>query len=204
MKTVNQQQRISYLKIMLVSLFFSCALNSTAQKISKAVEIASDVTGSGLGANINIGTTLGMGNSVLNFGANFQRKKFNLSGIQITYRYTVGRSDNEKTELFFLGNMTLHTAATISNNSIKIEEKCRPEVSNDYNALTLKVIESYVGFGLKHNFTRKISTIGSIGVGGYETLNNDYDRKMYRPKSGLSLRFRIGIAYNFTKNNHLK
>jgi len=204
MKTANQQQRASYLKIMLVSVFFSSALNSIAQKISKAVEISTDVTGSGLGTNISVGTTLSKGNSAFTLGASFQRKKFNLSGIQVTYRYAVAYTENEKTELFFLANVALHVGANISNKSIRTEQMCRPEASNNYNDLSLNVIESYIGFGLKYNFTQRLSAIGSIGAGGYETLNKDYDLKMYRPKSALSLRFRVGLAYSLnrkTKNN---
>ncbi len=197
MKTTNQNQGI---KTVLVSILFTLSFfNSSAQKINKAIELASDVTGSGLGGNIYIGATLSHGNSAYSFGVNLQQKKINLSGIQLNYRYTVAHSENEKTELFFLGNVTCHANANVSDRSVKIEKMCRPEEVENYDALSLKVIESYVGFGLKYNLTQRFSTICSIGVGGYETLNNDYDLKMYRPKSALSLRFKIGLAYNFKK-----
>ncbi|MES2515776.1 MAG: hypothetical protein V4580_16605 [Bacteroidota bacterium] len=196
MKTISQAAGKNYIKLILVSALISAASSTVAQKANGAIELASDVTGSGLGANLYVGATFIKGSSAISVGANLQRQKCNLSGMQMTYRYTVGHSENEKIELFFLGNITAHSAANMSKRCIHTEQICSKERSIDYNTLSLKVIESYIGFGIKYNLTQRLHVICSIGAGGYKTLNDDYDRKFYRPKSALGLRFRAGIAYS--------
>ncbi len=200
MKTTTNNQPKSFFKIMVVCLLLiTSVLNSSAQKTVKAIEVSSGVTGSGLGGNIFAGMSLTQGNSSLSFGANFQRQKFHLSGMQLNYRYTVACSENKKVELFFYGNLLIHSSAYLSQRSIRTEQTCRPEEVNNYSKLSLKVIETYAGFGLKLNHTKRISTISDIGVGGFETLNKNYDIRMYRQKSGLALQFRLTLAVNLNK-----
>jgi hypothetical protein len=185
-----------YLKIMLVTTLLYSSFRSPAQKISKAVEFASDVTGSGLGSNIYMGTVLTRGNSAFSLGASVQCQNFNLSGMQLNYRYRVAQDETKKLELFILANITLHGSAKINNRSIKTEQMCRNRESYNYKTLSLKVVEGYVGFGLKYNFSQRLNAICSGGFGAYETLNRDYDCGMYRQKSALSLRLQAGIIYN--------
>ena len=195
MKTDTQPKDI-LLKIILISIILIIStLYSFSQNPFKTFEISHDVTGSGLGENICISTGLEKNESTLSFGANFQKKKFNLSGFQVNYRYTVAK--NEKLELYFSGNLTVHALAYLSKGSVRLEEIYQPELSYNYNTLNLNVIESYVGFGLKFNHSPKVSTSFNMGFGAYETLNEKYDFKMNREKSAVAMQVRLILIYNF-------
>lgn len=200
MKQSNHNQMASYLKFVLISIIL---INSTVNvSAQKSFEIASDVSGSGLGGNVCPSIAFSHNKSTFSIGANFQRKKFNLSGIQANYRYTVCGSGNERVELFFSGNLTVHTSAYICQRLVKIEQSYQhTEPTYNYAALSLKVIETYIGFGLKFNHTKKISTVFNTGFGGFWTINKNYDRKMYREKSAPALQLRVALIYSFNNRD---
>jgi hypothetical protein len=198
MKAITKNQKKYFYKIMIVSIILvTSSLNSLAQKTIKAIEVSSDVTGSGLGGNIFAGMSLTHGNSSWGFGANFQRQKFNFSGMQLNYRHTAWCNENKNVELFFYGNLLIHTSAFLSQKSVKMEEAYRPEEECNYNKLSFKVIEAYAGFGTKFNHTKRLSTVCNLGFGGFETLNKNYNIKMHREKSGLGLQLRFALLFNF-------
>lgn len=176
-------------------LFVLSSLTSFSQNAFKTFQINHDLSGNGLGKNISIGVGIGKGNSLLSFNINFQKKRLHLSGINLNYKHTVLKSENEKMELFFSANATIHTRAYLSDKSARIEQLCNPEKDQKYKSLSLTVYESYIGFGLKFNHTDKISTSYNVGFGGYTTLNKNYDYKMYRQKSAQSAQLQFTIMY---------
>jgi len=177
------------------SIIILSSLKLFSQETFKTIQLCHDVSGSGLGENISIGFGFSKGNHLLSMNANFQKKKVNLSGVNLNYKYIVYKGEDEKTELFFSGNVTVHAKAYLSENSIRIERLCNPENTENYKSLSLNVFESYIGVGLKFNHTTKISTIYNIGYGGYTTLNKNFNYNMYRRKSGQALQFQFTLMY---------
>jgi len=175
-------------------------LNLFSQSSYKLLQLSHDVSGSGLGENISIGVGIAKDCQLISINAVFQKKKVNLSGINVNYKYIVCKSENEKTELFFSINTALQARAYLSDKSLRIEQQCNPEQNKNYESLSMSVFESYAGFGLKFIHTEKISTSYSIGYGGYTTLNKTYDYKMYRQKSAQSLQFQFTMNYRIQKS----
>jgi len=203
MKYSNQSQKGFHLKTILITIvLINFTINASAQLVFKSFEISSDVSGSGLGTNVCPSIAFSHNESTFSVGANFQRNKFNLSGIQLNYRYILCKSGNERIELFFSGNLTVHTSAHLSRRLVKIEQSYKSvQPLYNYGALCLKVIESYVGFGLKFNHTKKISTAFNTGFGGFGTIHKNYDRKMCREKSAPALQLRVALIYNFNNRD---
>lgn len=181
--------------ILISGILFLSVLNSFSQKAVKTLQLSHEVSGSGLGQNISIGAGISKANHLLSFNIIIQKKKVNLSGVNVNYKYIVCKSENEKTELFFSINTAMQARAYLSDKSLRIEQLCNPEQNNNYKTMSLNVFESYAGFGVRLNHTSKISTLYNIGYGGYTTLNKNYDYKMYRQKSAQSLQFQFTLLY---------
>lgn len=190
----------SYTKIVLigVTLITSC-IDSSAQKSYLSFLIARDITGSGLGGNVCPSIALTHNKNTLSIGPNFQRRNFNFSGVQANYRYSVATNYSGKIELYFSGNLTVHTSAQMSHTNIEIEKSSHSEETFNYEDLRFKVIECYGGIGLKVNPTKKLSTGFSAGFGMFDTLNKNYNREMYREKAAVALQLRFILIYNFKK-----
>lgn len=204
MKTnTNYPNSFSDIKVMmLITLFFLFLSAIQAQTPFVSFQATRDITGSGLGGNVTPSIVVTKNNSSFGIGPNFQRKRMNYSGLQASYRYVVAANYTGKRELFLAGNLLYHSSARMSEAYIDIEKSSRIEDEIDYNALRFKVIESYVGFGLKINPTKKFSTCFGLGMGAFNTLNKDYDREMFREKAGMSLQLNVSLIYSF-KNETL-
>jgi hypothetical protein len=198
MKTTKHPQMKSYIKTMVISLMlFVCSLDCSAQDPFLSFQIARDISGSGLGGNVCPSISLTFNKNTISVGPNFQRKKMNFSGIQANYRYSVATNYNEKLELYFSGNFTVQTSAYMSHENVEIEKSCHSDGTINYAELRYKVIEGYAGIGLKVNPTKNLSTGFSAGLGVFNTLNKNYDREMYRQKSGFVLQTRFVLIYSF-------
>ncbi|MBI3519708.1 MAG: hypothetical protein HY062_10170 [Bacteroidetes bacterium] len=200
MKTTSLNcKAISFSTILLSLLMALSAYRSVAQKNTRSIELNHNITGSGLGENIGLGMGFNNGDNTLFLGVNFQRKNANLSGIQASYRYIIGATENEKLQLYFSCGLIYHNSAFMSQRSIQIEQQCKPEEGHHYESLSFKVIESYSALGLKLNHSKKISTTYSAGFGAYETLNKNYDKRMYRQKCAPALQFQFALVYHLSK-----
>jgi hypothetical protein len=203
MKTTKHLQILrSYIKTVLISaMLIASTLDSSAQNPFLSFQIARDISGSGLGGNVCPSISLNFNKSTISLGPNFQRRKMNFSGIQANYRYSVATNYNEKLELYFSGNFTVQTSAYMSKGNVEIEKSCHSEGVINYAELRYKVIEGYAGIGLKVNPTKNLSAGFSAGLGVFDTLNKNYDREMYRQKSGFVLQTRFVLIYSFKTKN---
>lgn len=202
MKTAKLTKMLeSYLKTLIVlSVCTIYSLDSVAQKALMSFEIASDITGSGLGGNVCPSFALTYKKNTLSVGPNFQVQKMKLSGIQANYRYSAAVSYNGKRELFFLGNLTYHSSARMGSGYVDIEESSRPEMSCNYEEMRFKVVEGYAGIGLKINHNEKFSTGFTAGMGAFNTLDKNYDKEMFRQKASVVAQFRVFVAFNLNNN----
>jgi hypothetical protein len=192
-------------KMMLVVILMTASLSGSAQNAFLSLQIARDISGSGLGGNVCPNIAFTYKKHTLGAGPNFQRRKMNYSGMQYNYRYSVAKNKNEKLELYFSGNVIMHNAAYMSKGNIEIEEGCHKETKGKYDDKTFKVFEAYAGIGLKVNFTKNLNAACSSGIGMYHTCNKDYDMNMYRQKQATVLQLRLVLIYNISRkpvNNH--
>lgn len=199
MKNSTLEQR-SVVKSLLLIIILSLAFASAnAQLPYLSVQVTRDITGSGLGGNVNPTIAICKNRHSISIGPNFQRKRMNLSGIQMNYRYMLGQSLNQRFGIYSSANLTYHHAARMSEGYIEIEKSCNKENPCDYTKLRLEVIESYAGFGIQYNSKLNLSARAGIGIGMFYTMNKDYDREMFREKQSMALRMNISLIYNIKK-----
>jgi hypothetical protein len=200
MKTQQLPMMYSLKKIIITSMMLMGAnLNSFSQKTILSFELGRDLSGNGLGGNVCPALAVTNQKFTLSIGPNFQRKKMNISGIQTNFRYAVAKNYSEKIELFFSGNITYHSNAMMSARYVDIEQSSNPEQTIDFGALRYRVIESYAGVGLKINPIKQLGAYFNLGIGGFNTLDNNYNREMYREKAACALQLRMALIYSFTK-----
>jgi hypothetical protein len=183
-------------KVILILILIS-GFTMKAQNTYVSFEVGRDISGSGLGGNVCPAISLTHKKSTFAAGLNFQRRKMNLSGYQLSYRYALATSANEKFEFFLTGNFTYHISAYLGKGNAQIEESCHKEQPDIYENMKLKVVESHAGFGLMYDPVKCMSLGFSVGLGMFNTLDKQYDREMYREKSAVSLRLKIMARYNF-------
>lgn len=198
MKTKHQLQNLkSCIKTFLMIGALLTSLNTYSGNPFLSLQVARDVSGSGLGSNFLPSLALTNNKSTFSIGPNFQSKKNNFSGMQLNYRYSAATNSNGKLELYFSGNFTIHSSAFMSAENADIEQASHPEETYNYSEMRLKVIEGYAGIGLKINPVKRISIGLGAGLGMFDTLNKDYDKEMYRQKSSLALQLKCVLIYNF-------
>jgi hypothetical protein len=188
----------SFIKTVVTGLaFLAFSTDASAQKSNFSFRIGRDISGNGLGGNICPSIALTKNKSTYSIGPNFQRRKMNLTGAQANYSYSVATNYNQKLELYFSGSFTFQTSAYMSKENIELEKSCHKEGPTDYDNLRFNVIEGYGGIGLRFNPAKTFSVGFTSGLGVFDTLNKNYDREMYRGKSGFVLRLRVVLIYNF-------
>ena len=89
----------------------------------------------------------------------------------------------------------MHSSARMSDSYIDIEKSCNSENIYNYDVLRFKVIETYTGVGLKINPTKNFSTSFSVEMGGFNTLDKNYNKEMYREKAAVAMRFNFSLVY---------
>lgn len=165
------------------------------------IRIQSNMTGSGLSANICLAAVFKLGNGSIGIGPDLQARKFNLSGFQCTYRYSVEKNNGAKAHLFFFSNAIYNRKAYLSRSSCNWESVVSKDQNANFTKMKLSTIEMYGGFGLKLNHSKRISSSWGIGMGFYKTLGEqDTCRKMYRDRNGVGLSINCSLAYTFEKN----
>lgn len=195
-KTKLQLNLSSKMKLGIIGfILITLTIKSSAQNSFLSFQVSRDVSGSGLGGNVCPSLMFTKNQHTFIVGPNFQRKRMNYSGMQSSYRYTVAKNYNKKKELFIVGSILMHSSARMSDTYIEIEKSCNSESTYNYDVLRFKVVETYAGIGLKINPTKNFSTLFSVGMGGFNTLNKDYNKEMYREKSAVAMRLNFSIIY---------
>lgn len=194
-----QTKATSLIKILLLNIFLVAPQFVKSQTFFLSLQVARDVSGSGLGGNVCPNIALTLSKHTVSFGPNFQRKRMNFSGLQFNYRYSAAK--NEKLELFFSVNIIRHENAFLSKVSCEIEENSHLENPTILENKKFKVVECYAGIGLKVNLTKNLNIACSSGIGMYYTCNKDYDNTLYREKSAVVMQLRLILIYNLVRRN---
>lgn len=102
-------------------------------------------------------------------------------------------------DLYFLGTFAGHSSAYMSRGNIEIEKRAgsKETPSDSYEHMKLQVMEAYAGVGLNFKHFKPIHAGASISIGGFNTLNKDYNKEMYRDKIAMALQFQFQLCYNF-------
>lgn len=178
-------------------ILITLTIKSSAQNAFLSFQVSRDASGSGLGGNICPALMFTNNQSTFIIGPNFQRKRMNYSGMQSSYRYSVAKNYNNKKELFIVGSLLVHSSARMADSYIEIEKSGNSENTYNYHVLRFKVIESYAGIGFKINPTKNFNTLISVEMGGFNTLDKNYNKEMYREKASVAMRLNFSLVYNF-------
>ncbi len=192
------------LKVLFVfCTLFGSSLDSNADVPVVSFQVFRNLTGSGLGGNVSPSLGLTLNKSTLTIGPSFQRRKMNCSGVEANYMYAITSSYCKKIDLYFLGTFAGHSSAFLSRGNIEIEKRTGSKEQTDvnYEEMKLKVVEGYLGVGLNFKHLKPVNAGASISLGGFDTLNKNYNREMYRDKIAMALQFQFQISYNFKSKN---
>lgn len=179
-------------------VIFFIAKQSFSQIYTDAIKTSVSLSNNGLGNYISVGYARLQNKNLYDLEINIQTEKINFSGIQTNYKRIISLENDENLKLFFYGNLTYHHSSYLSNNSIRYE-RYKENKSSNYQYQKFRVIESYIGFGLMLQHNDISNSIVSVGMGGFETIDKNYNYKMYRQKQGPSIQFQYSCYFNLIK-----
>lgn len=183
--------------ILFVILFFVDVV-SAADNNPVSLRLTNKISGSGRGSSYNPEIVFNRNRVSISLGAHIQKRKTNFSGINSEFQFNTGSID-QKASVFFYSDLQYHHAAVLGKSSCRIEERVSGNDIRNHSDIKFKTAEAYAGFGLRFNPTNVISTQFSIGMGGYQTLNKNYeDMNLYRERSALVLQLKWSVSYHLT------
>ncbi|MEO8762007.1 MAG: hypothetical protein ABI448_14010 [Bacteroidia bacterium] len=133
-----------------------------------------------------------------------QKQKANLSGIQITYQYSLtgaeikGHEEGEL-ELFVFFTAAYHHNAMLGKVTERDDQKANSLLAEN-GTLTYRYssVEAFGGFGLSIPFLKRFKWTNSVGLGGYTSFN--FSSQKYYHNQNLGLTLRTGITMNLNKH----
>lgn len=135
-------------------------------------------------------------------GPIIQNKNLNLSGLQLSYDYTLAGKDvigsepyNENLELFCFITSIYHCNATLGKSAVWEEKRAYNGYEGDPAKLRFKSIELYAGGGLKLKLFSNIKWMNSIGFGGYTSFN--VPKTLCYENKSVGLLLKSGISFDF-------
>lgn len=177
-------------------LFIFVTIMSSAASNPISLRLTNKISGGGLGSSYSPELVFNFNRSSISLGANIQKRKTNLSGINAEYQYYTGKQ-SEKVNVFFYGDAQYHHSAILGKSSCNLEERVSDDLFNNHAAMNFRVVEAYGGFGLRINHNSLFSSQFSIGTGMYHTLDRNYnDLKLYRDKTAMVLQLKWSVTYN--------
>lgn len=197
------QQSFKGVCIVALSLCLSSSLLSQSETAKFGVSATSSISGAGFGTMYTPGVFLQKNNCKIELGMNIQKRKFNISGMQANFEYTL--FDDSKgcyegdlagdLELFVFSAIKYSSNAFLSTSQIKREKMINKDSNVPYENLKYMAVEAYVGVGLKVKLTSKLKFNNSIGFGGWKTIRGE--NRIYRDYNGMSISLTTGLSYNF-------
>jgi hypothetical protein len=139
----------------------------------------------------------------IELGLNIQKRKLNVSGMQVNFEYTL-LDDSKKCyndgsagdlELFAFSTVKYSWDAYLSKSQIKIEKMVATDRNIPFDNLKFAAVEAYVGFGLNVRLSKKLKCRNSIGFGGWTSINGE--RHLYRQYDGISIALSTGLTMDF-------
>lgn len=197
------QQTVKGVCIVALSLCLNNNLLSQNQSPKFGVEATSSISGAGLGTIYAPGLYYKANDCKIELCLNIQNRKFNISGIQVNFEYTL--FDDSKgcynaslagdLELFVFSTIKYNANAFLSNSQIKREQKVSPDKNLPLENLKFSVVEGYVGTGLKVKLSERVKWSNSIGFGGWKTLKGE--QNLYRDYNGVSIGLNTSLSMDF-------
>jgi hypothetical protein len=133
-----------------------------------------------------------------------QKQKANLSGIQITYQYSLTGSeipghDEGELELFVFLTAAYHHNAMLGKITERNDQIANPLfVENGVATYRYSSVEAFGGFGLSIPFLKRFKWTNSVGLGGYTSFN--FSSQLYYHSQNIGVTLRTGITMNLNKH----
>ena len=197
------QQTFKRICIIALSLCLNYNLLSQSEPAKFGVSANSSISGAGFGTMYTPGLFYQKNDCKIELGMNVQKRKLNVSGMQVNFEYTL--FDDSKgcyeeslagdIELFVFSTIKYNSNAYLSTSVIKKEKMINKDDKIPYENLKYTAIEGYVGVGLKIKLTENLKYNNSIGFGGWTTLKGE--NGLYRDYDGISICLTTGLSYDF-------
>ena len=129
-------------------------------------------------------------------GSIIQKKKANLSGVQLNYEYTLVKEDDAysgRLELFCFATGLYQNKAILGKQTLHEESVANPEFNENMCEIHFKTMEVYGGFGLRIKLFKNVKWTNSIGGGGYTSFNSPCNLYYATHNFGLILKTGISI-----------
>lgn len=199
----NIQQSLKGICIVALSLLVSTNAVSQTKKTHFGVSASSSLSGAGFGTMYTPGVYYKTDKTKIELGLNIQKRKFNMSGMQVNFEYIL--FDDQKgcyndglmgdLELFSFATVRYNSSAYLSKGQIGREKKINPDNNRSFDNLKFSAIEGYVGLGLKIRVVDNLKWSNSIGFGGWKTLSGD--KSLYREYNSVSIALNTGLSFDF-------
>src|ERR1700741_2776060 len=199
--SLNTNKATLFLKNALLFIFVSQSGYAQVEKPAFGISASSSITASGFGTLYSPGAFYKRGNKLVEMGMIIQKRKLNLSGIRMSYEYTVfdgakcPEYDNERLELYFHVTAMYHNSAYLSNAYLRLEKQVSPESTIKFNSLKYSAAEAYGGFGRRIKMTDKLKWSNYVGVGGWYSFSGE--KKTGREYKGPGLFVGTRLTYQF-------
>ena len=208
MKTTQTNQKVNslFIKSVIIALITIIEFTNANAQINKSnfdVTLSTTTTGNGHGLMFNPGLIFVSKNSSIALEFNFQKRKGNFAGTELTYEYSIYNGSSTSNiycngdvfDVFLFLIARYNTNQLLGESQIKVERKVDHEGSYDYENIKMNTAEAYIGFGVRTKIAKHIKWVNSIGFGGYTTLNNT--DILYREQSTLCLTLKTGLLLSF-------
>lgn len=189
--------------ILALLLCLNNSLLSQGESAKFGISATSSISSDGFGTMYTPGVFYQKNNCKIELGMNVQKRKLNISGMQVNFEYTL--FDDSKgcyegslagdMELFAFSTIKYSSRAYLSTSQIKIEKMIGKDSNILYEDLKYTAVEGYVGLGLKVKLSNKLKFNNSIGLGGWKTLEGE--NCLYRNYDGVSISLTTGLSYDF-------
>jgi|GEM_PF-2119505 len=198
--SLSTAKRSSYVIITLLLLVLGNGLQAR-HRVPAYIGIrgTAGVSANGFGTILTPSLFYKRGNSTIAFGAAIQKHRFNSSGLQLNYEYTLLDRDAgcyiDWLELYSFTSVTYYHNATLGKAVCEEEQRSNSELSVDLTQLKLKALDVYTGFGVRVVLGRNVKWFSGVALGGYNVFNSPGG--LYYNSKGLGLLVRTGLSLQF-------
>ncbi len=200
----GQKVQYTFKGVCILALSFSLnnAMHSQNEKTKFGISATTSMSGQGFGAMYTPSLFYKLNDCKIELGLNIQKRKFNISGMQINFEYTLFDESKEYNnscagdlELFVYSTIKYNCNAYLSKSQINSEKMIVTDSKIPFDDLKFTALEAYIGFGLNVKLTERLKCCNSIGFGGWKTLKGE--RYLFRDYNGVSIMLTTGLALNF-------
>jgi len=177
-----------------------------SDKLHTGIGVFSQVSANGYGTQYAPQVFLKKGRRTCYAGPLIQKRKTNLSGIELNFTYSLtGAEVAQRIQDGYNPNLELFVfiAAAYSNNAALGKHTLREEnytpaegAQKDLSNTRFRSAELYAGAGLNIRFLKNFKWMNCIGVGGYTSFGFPGEMDLYYDASSLGLILKTGISFD--------